>query len=84
MSSYVCLDKKDIPGCLRLHAQEMSDGTRKRALATVVIDFVREGPPDLVIFGTDCTDPRENLHLLNEAQQRISRAIARFNAMASN
>ena len=51
MSSYVGLDRADLPACYRDRAQQIEEGKRQRPVSALNIEFMEDGTPTLILFG---------------------------------
>lgn len=85
MSSYVGLDRADLPACYRDRAQQIADGKRQRPVSALNIEFMEDGTPTLILFGaTEDMTERERVALLVESISVLSTAASVCNAGASD
>lgn len=85
MTEYVGLNEFDIPACYRHRAASIADGHALRPICAVVVEFLPNGTPSVIVFGdTSNLAARENTALLLETIGVLSDAAAGMNAQASN
>ena len=85
MSSYVGLDRADLPARYRDRAQQIADGKRQRPVSALNIEFMEDGTPTLILFGaTEDMTERERVALLVESISVLSTAASVCNAGASD
>ena len=85
MSSYVGLDRADLPACYRDRAQQIADGDDFAPVCAINVEFNKDGHPALALFGAagEMT-AREQAALLLNAIQALAYAAEACNANASN